>query len=473
VTPADLAESIVAAVRRAVASGALAVEVPRTATVERPKQREHGDYATNIALQLAKPAGRPPRDVAQAIKGELEQAPGIGEVDIAGPGFLNIRLAEGALGELARTVVSAGEAYGRAATPVGTRINLEFVSANPTGPMHVGHARWAAVGDALGRLFEATGYDVTREFYVNDAGAQTAKLAASLLARARQAAGQEADFPADGYHGDYIGETAAAIVADHPDLLGQPEDAALDLLRREGLARLLGEIQATLAAFDVHFDVWFSEQSLHTSGEIDKAIALFRQQGRVYDEGGAVWLRTTDFGDDKDRVLVRSDGTTTYFAADCAYYLDKRERGADRVLIQVGADHHGYIGRMQAMVACYGDDPAVTFEMLIGQLVSLTKNGEPIRMSKRAGTFVAFDDLVDWAGKDAARYSLVRSSMDAAMELDLDLITRKDAENPCSTCSTRTPGCRRCSATLPTSASAWATPRASGRDCSATSGRAT
>ncbi|HZG96565.1 MAG TPA: arginine--tRNA ligase [Mycobacteriales bacterium] len=429
-TPADLAESIVAAVRRAVASGALAVEVPRTATVERPKQREHGDYATNIALQLAKPAGRPPRDVAQAIKGELEQAPGIGEVDIAGPGFLNIRLAEGALGELARTVVTAGASYGRAATPVGTRVNLEFVSANPTGPMHVGHARWAAVGDALGRLFEAIGYDVTREFYVNDAGAQTGKLAESLLARARQTRGEQVDFPADGYHGDYIAETAAAIVADQPAVLEQSADEALEIFRREGLARLLGEIQATLAAFDVHFDVWFSEQSLHTSGEIEKAIALFRQQGRVYDEGGAVWLRTTDFGDDKDRVLVRSDGTTTYFAADCAYYLDKRERGADRVLIQVGADHHGYIGRMQAMVACYGDDPAVTFEMLIGQLVSLTKNGEPVRMSKRAGTFVAFDDLVDWAGKDAARYSLVRSSMDAAMELDLDLITRKDAENP-------------------------------------------
>jgi len=420
----------VAAVRRAVASGALAVEVPRTATVERPKQREHGDYATNIALQLAKPAGRPPRDVAQAIKGELEQAPGIGEVDIAGPGFLNIRLAEGALGELARTVVTAGASYGRAATPVGTRVNLEFVSANPTGPMHVGHARWAAVGDALGRLFEAIGYDVTREFYVNDAGAQTGKLAESLLARARQTRGEQVDFPADGYHGDYIAETAAAIVADQPAVLEQSADEALEIFRREGLARLLGEIQATLAAFDVHFDVWFSEQSLHTSGEIEKAIALFRQQGRVYDEGGAVWLRTTDFGDDKDRVLVRSDGTTTYFAADCAYYLDKRERGADRVLIQVGADHHGYIGRMQAMVACYGDDPAVTFEMLIGQLVSLTKNGEPVRMSKRAGTFVAFDDLVDWAGKDAARYSLVRSSMDAAMELDLDLITRKDAENP-------------------------------------------
>jgi arginyl-tRNA synthetase len=430
VTPADLAESILSAVRRAVDSGALAVAVPAKATVERPKQREHGDYATNIALQLAKPAGKPPREVASILKTELEREPGIREVEVAGPGFLNLRLAEDALGELARTIVVRGDAYGRSDAGGKAKVNLEFVSANPTGPMHVGHARWAAAGDALGRLFEATGYDVTREFYVNDAGAQTDKLAISLYVRALQASGHDVTFPDDGYHGDYIAETAAAIVADHPEVLHEPSDQGLEVIKTEGLSRLLGEIQRSLAAFDVAFDVWFSERSLHESGEIDKALTRLREQGHVYDDGGAVWLRTTDFRDDKDRVLVRSDGTPTYFAADCAYYLDKRERGADKVVIVLGADHDGYVGRYRALVACYGDDPDETLDILIGQLVNLTRHGEPVKMSKRAGTFVAFDDLVEWVGKDAARYSLVRSSIDSALDLELDLITKHDPENP-------------------------------------------
>jgi arginyl-tRNA synthetase len=291
--------------------------------------------------------------------------------------------------------------------------------------MHVGHARWAACGDALARLLEATGHDVTREFYVNDAGAQTDKLAMSLLARAR---GEEV--PDDGYHGEYVAETAAAIVAERPDVLDLPEDEALAVFKERGLALLLGEIQATLKAFGVEFGVWFSERSLHESGEIAKAIERFRAQGRVWEEDGAIWLRTTDFGDDKDRVLVRSDGTPTYFAADCAYYLDKRERGAEKVVIQVGADHHGYTGRMKAMVACYGDDPNRDFHLLIGQMVNLTRGNEPVKMSKRAGTFVAFDDLVEAVGNDAARYSLVRSSMDSDLTLDIDLVTRHDPENP-------------------------------------------
>jgi len=430
VTPADLAESILSAVRRAVESGALAVEVPAKVTVERPKQREHGDYATNIALQLAKPAGKPPREVALILKAEIEQLDGVAQVEIAGPGFLNLRLAEDALGELARTIVVRGDAYGRSDAGGKAKVNLEFVSANPTGPMHVGHARWAAAGDALGRLFEATGFDVTREFYVNDAGAQTDKLAISLYVRALQATGHDVTFPDDGYHGDYIVETAATIAADHPELLHEPSDQAIEVFKAEGLSRLLGEIQRSLAAFDVAFDVWFSERSLHESGEIDKALGRLREQGHVYDDGGAVWLRTTDFRDDKDRVLVRSDGTPTYFAADCAYYLDKRERGADKVVIVLGADHDGYVGRYRALVACYGDDPDQTLDILIGQLVNLTRHGEPVKMSKRAGTFVAFDDLVEWVGKDAARYSLVRSSIDSALDLELDLISRQDPENP-------------------------------------------
>ncbi|HEU0131978.1 MAG TPA: arginine--tRNA ligase [Mycobacteriales bacterium] len=424
-TPAELSALVVAAVRRAVDDGELAVAVPGTATVERPKQRDHGDYATNVALQLAKPAGRPPRDVAALLARHLSAADGIAGVEVAGPGFLNITLADDALGRLAGTIVAAGPAYGRTDAGAGRRVNLEFVSANPTGPMHVGHARWAACGDALGRLLEATGHAVTREFYVNDAGAQTDRLATSLLSRAR---GEEvAD---DGYHGDYVAETARAILREHPDLLDRPEDEALRVLKERGLAILLGEIQRSLREFGVEFDVWASEKALHDSGEIRKAIERFRAQGRVYDEGGAVWLRTTDFGDDKDRVLVRSDGTPTYFAADCAYYLDKRERGADKIVIQVGADHHGYTGRMKAMVACYGDDPDRDFHLLIGQLVKVIRDGQVVKMSKRAGTYVDFDSVVEAVGVDAARYSLVRQSMDSDLTLDVDLVTRHDPENP-------------------------------------------
>jgi arginyl-tRNA synthetase len=429
VTPAEIAAAVQAAVRAAVDAGELSVEVPATVTVDRPKSKEHGDYATNVALQLAKAAGRPPREVAEVVARYLTQ-PGIASAEVAGPGFLNLRIADGAQGELARVIVAAGHAYGRSDVGGKRKVNLEFVSANPTGPMHVGHARWAAVGDALARLLEATGHDVTREFYVNDAGAQTDKLAASLRVRALQLRGDDVTVPEDGYHGDYVSDTAATIVADHPDVLDIDEAESLAIFKREGLRRLLAEIQRSLAHFGVSFDVWFSEQSLHDGGEIATAIERFRAQGRVWDEDGAVWLRTTDFGDDKDRVLVRSDGTPTYFAADCAYYLDKRERGAEKVIIQVGADHHGYTGRMKAMVACYGDDPASSFHLLIGQMVNLTSGGEPVKMSKRAGTFVAFDDLVEAVGTDAARYSLVRSSMDTDMTLDIDLITRQDPENP-------------------------------------------
>ncbi|HEV2890585.1 MAG TPA: arginine--tRNA ligase [Frankiaceae bacterium] len=418
-TPADLASIVADAVSEEFGPGTLTAPV----VVERPRQREHGDYATNVALQLAKPLGRPPRDVATALAARIAAHDGVDKVDVAGPGFLNITLADDALGRLARTVVEAGEAYGRSDAGGRRRVNLEFVSANPTGPMHLGHARWAACGDALGRLLTATGYDVTREFYVNDAGAQTDRLAASLLARAK---GE--DVPENGYHGEYIAETAAKILAEQPDLLDR--DDALSVFKERGLAILLGEIQATLKAFGVEFDVWFSERSLHESGEIAKAVERFRAQGRVFEEEGAIWLRTTDFGDDKDRVLVRSDGAPTYFAADCAYYLDKRERGAEKVVIQVGADHHGYTGRMKAMVACYGDDPERDFDLLIGQMVNLVQGGAPVRMSKRAGTFVAFDDLVGAVGNDAARYSLVRQSMDSDLTLDIDLVTRHDPENP-------------------------------------------
>jgi arginyl-tRNA synthetase len=425
VTPEDLAESIRAAVRRAVESGALAVEVPAAVTVERPKNRDHGDYATNVALQLAKAAGRPPRDVAAILKTEIEQQPGITAVDIAGPGFLNLRIDHAAQGELARSVVAAGPAYGRNESARGQRINLEFVSANPTGPIHIGAVRWAAVGDALARLLRASGADVATEYYFNDAGEQITRFARSLYAAAIGA-----PTPDDGYAGAYIAEIAAEIVAARPGVVELPEGEALELFRTAGVELMFAQIRRTLEEFGVHFDVFFNEKTLHDKGELDAALDRLTKQGHVYDADGATWLRTTDFGDDKDRVLRKSDGDWTYFAADCAYYLDKRERGFGKVVIMLGADHHGYIGRYKALVAAYGDDPDVDLEILIGQLVNLVKDGQPMKMSKRAGTVVSLEDLVDAVGADAGRYALARASIDSMIDLDLDLLAKQAPENP-------------------------------------------
>ncbi len=424
-TPAELSAAVVDAVRAAVDAGELAVPVPATAVVERPKVKEHGDYATNVALQLAKPAGRPPREVAELLAARLRGLPAVAGVEVAGPGFLNFRLAEAALGEVARTVVRDDAGYGQNDTLTGQRLNLEFVSANPTGPLHLGHVRWAAVGDALGRLLEASGAEVTREYYFNDAGAQIDRFTESLLAASR---GEPP--PENGYGGAYVGEIARAVLANHPDLLAQPEEKALEVFRREGLELMFDEIKASLADFGVHFDVYFSERTLHDAGELAEAVERLRAMGHVYDHEGAVWLRTTDFGDDKDRVLVKGDGSPTYFCADAAYYLDKRKRGFDRVVIMLGADHHGYLGRMKAMAACFGDDPDTNLELLIGQMVNLFRGGEPVRMSKRAGNIVTLEDLVEAVGVDAARYSLARASVDSSLDLDLDLISRQVNDNP-------------------------------------------
>ncbi|HWC35057.1 MAG TPA: arginine--tRNA ligase [Mycobacteriales bacterium] len=424
-TPADLGDAVVAAVRAAVAAGELAVDAPDSVLVERPKSRDHGDYATNVALQLAKPAGRSPREVAEIVATRLRETAGIQAVDVAGPGFLNITLAAGAHGELARTIVSAGADYGRTDTLAKQRINLEFVSANPTGPVHIGAVRWAAVGDALGRILTAAGADVTREYYFNDAGSQIDRFARSLLAAAR---GEEA--PEDGYAGEYIGEIAAAIVADHPEATSLPEADAIELFRAEGVERMFAEIKGSLADFGVVFDVYFNEKSLHDKGELEAAFGRLTEQRRIYEADGAFWLRTVDLGDDKDRVLRKSDGEWTYFAADCAYYLDKRERGFDRCIYMLGADHHGYVGRLRAIAACFGDDPDRTIEVLIGQMVNLLKDGEPVRMSKRAGNVVLLADMVDAIGVDAARYALARYSSDSPIDLDLDLWARKTNDNP-------------------------------------------
>ncbi len=424
-TPQELGAAVQAAVAAAVADGDLTVAVPEQVVVDRPRSPEHGDYATSVALQLAKPAGLAPRAVAELLAARLRAVPGIAEVDIAGPGFLNVRLDRAALGQVAVQVLAAGPAYGTNDAAAGQRVNLEFVSANPTGPIHIGGVRWAAVGDALARLLEASGAAVAREYYVNDAGHQIDRFAASLLAAA-----QGADVPEDGYAGAYVPGVAARVLWRHPGLPAEDPVKVMEVLRTEGTALMVEDIRASLSSFGVDFDVWFSELSLSTSGAIDRALERLREQGHVYEDDGAVWLRTTDFGDDKDRVLVKSDATTTYFTSDAAYYLDKRGRGFDKVVIMLGADHHGYVGRMRAMAACFGDDPDVTLELPIGQLVNVLQGGEPVRMSKRAGTFVSLEDLVEMVGVDAARYTLARSSADSTMDLDVDVVTRKSSDNP-------------------------------------------
>ena len=424
-TPAELSSTVRAAVQAAVDAGTLTVPVPDEVRVERPKVKEHGDYATSVALQLAKPAGRPPRDVAEAVAAELRGAEGIAKVEVAGPGFLNITLDSAAQGELARTVVHAGEGYGRTSTLAGQKLNLEFVSANPTGPLHLGHVRWAAVGDALGRVLQAAGAEVTTEYYFNDAGIQVDKYAASLDAAARGL-----PTPENGYGGAYIGEIAAGVVERNPGLLDQPDEKRLEVFRVDGLDLMFQEIRQSLADFHVHFDVYFNEKLLHDQGELDEAVARLREKGHIYEQDGAVWLRTTTFGDDKDRVVVKSDGSWTYFAADCAYYLDKRKRGFDRSLYMLGADHHGYVGRLRALAACFDDDPDKYLEVLIGQFVNLFRDGQPVRLSKRAGTMVTLEELVEAIGADAGRYALARYSTDSPIDLDLDLWARRTNDNP-------------------------------------------
>ncbi len=403
------------------------VEIPdaEAIVIERPKSREHGDYATNAALALAKKAGRNPRELAEQIAEQLRGAPGIAAVEIAGPGFVNITLEAAAQGEVARTVVTEGEAYGHTDTLVGRRINVEFISANPTGPLHLGHTRWAAVGDAIARVFAAAGAEVAREFYINDRGVQMDKFGASVMAAAHGR-----PVPEDGYHGGYITDLAAAIIAEDPDILDQPEDDQLAAFREAAYAKQLRQQQQVLELFRTHFDVWKSERELHDSGAVERGLERLREQGHVFEEDGAIWLRTTDFGDDKDRVLVKADGEYTYFASDTAYYVDKRARGFDRNIYLLGADHHGYVNRLRAVAACAGDDMDANIEILIGQLVKITRGGEEVKLSKRAGNIVTLEDLVEEVGVDAARYTLTRYPVDSPLTLDLETITRQTNDNP-------------------------------------------
>jgi arginyl-tRNA synthetase len=398
--------------------------VPSAVTIERPRQKEHGDYATNVALQLAKKAGLNPRDLAGQIQDRLVKLEGIANVEIAGPGFLNIHVEAGAQGEVAEQIVAAGDAYGRTDSLGGERINVEFISANPTGPIHLGHTRWAVVGDAIARVLEAAGAEVTREFYINDRGRQM-----DLFGESLAAAAMGVPVPDDGYHGAYINDLAQLVVAEHPEFADLDPQQRLEAFREAGYALQLKEQQAELERFNTHFDVWFSERDLHR-GDVAAQVEKLRGLGHLFDADGALWMRTTDFGDDKDRVLIRSNGELTYFASDTAYYVNKRSRGFDRCIYLLGADHHGYVGRLRAMAACAGDDPDRNIEVLIGQMVKIVRGEEEVKLSKRAGDLVTLLELMEEIGVDALRYHLARYPSDSPLTLDIAEITRSSSDNP-------------------------------------------
>jgi len=425
VTPADLAELLKATAAAVLTEHDLDVAaLPATVTVERPRNPEHGDYATNLALQLGKKVGVNPRELAGWLATALTAADGIAVAEVAGPGFVNLRIEASAQGVIITNVLAAEGSYGSSDQYAGRNVNLEFVSANPTGPIHIGGTRWAAVGDALGRLLATQGAAVTREYYFNDHGAQIDRFVNSLIASAK---GEPT--PEDGYAGDYIVDIAQQVIAKAPDVLGLPEDQQRETFRAIGVDLMFTHIKQSLHDFGTDFDVYTHEDSMHTSGRVDQAITQLRETGNIYEKDGAVWLRTTDFGDDKDRVVIKSDGNAAYIAGDLAYYLDKRKRGFDLCIYMLGADHHGYIARLKAAAAALGDDPD-TVEVLIGQMVNLVRDGQPVRMSKRAGTVITLDDLVEAIGVDAARYALIRSSVDTPIDIDLELWSSASNENP-------------------------------------------
>lgn len=424
-TPADLASTVRHITLDVLRGRGLETSaVPEEVTVERPRNPDHGDYATNIALQVAKKVGMNPRDLGAALSAVLADHPAIDSAEVAGPGFINLRLASAAQGQLVADILKAAATFGHSDLYAGETINLEFVSANPTGPIHLGGTRWAAVGDSLGRVLEASGAQVTREYYFNDHGGQIDRFARSLVAAA-----QGEPTPEDGYGGDYIGEIASAIVSAHPDALQGSEADVQELFRREGVEMMFAHIKESLHEFGVDFDVFFHENSLFESGAVDRAIAILKDNGNLYEADGAWWLRSTDFGDDKDRVVLKSDGEAAYIAGDIAYVADKFDRGHTRAIYMLGADHHGYIARLRAAAQALGYD-ADAVEVLIGQMVNLVRDGQAVRMSKRAGTVITLDDLVDAIGVDGARYALVRSSVDSTLDIDLDLWTKQSADNP-------------------------------------------
>ena len=427
-TPQELAGHIRAALLSAISSGQLnlsAEDIPAEIVVERPKNLDHGDWATNVAMQVGKKAGLNPRAAAEILQPVLKELPGVEAVEIAGPGFINIRLDAASQGELARDIIAKGNSFGRGTQLAGKKINVEFISANPTGPLHLGHTRWAAVGDAIARVLEAEGAESAREFYINDLGVQMDKFGNSVKAAAIGEA-----IPEDGYHGAYIPELAKQVVSKDPGIVDLPEPQRSEAFRDAAYELQLADQKRVLDNFNTHFDVWYSEKSLHTSGAVDRGFEKLKSQGHMFVEEGATWLRTSDFDDDKDRVLIKADGALTYFASDTAYYVDKRNRGYDLCIYLLGADHHGYVNRLRAVAACAGDNPDENIQILIGQMVKMLKNGEEVRLSKRAGNIITLEDLVDEVGVDAARYSLIRYPVESPLVLDLDLLVSSTNDNP-------------------------------------------
>ena len=432
---ADSVQSKVAAVILkaldiAKSEGQIPCEVPTQLTLDRPKNRDHGDYATSIALALAKEANMQPGVIAKVIvktltDNKLLTTAGISKVDIAGPGFINITLESASQGVVVTEILTAGKKFGTSNTLAGKKVNLEFVSANPTGPLHLGHTRWAAVGDSLGRVLAAAGAQVSREFYVNDRGNQMDLFGASIRAAALGKAR-----PEDGYHGEYIEDLAKEIAKSNPQFIQLAESESIAAFTQAGYKLQLEQQRKVLDNFGTHFDTWFSERSLYEDNFFNHSLDKLKQQGHVFEQEGAIWLRTTDFGDDKDRVMIKSDGTFAYFASDSAYYVSKKERGFNLCIYMLGADHHGYVGRIKALAACAGDDPEKDVEVLIGQMVKIIEDGAELKLSKRAGTIITLEELVEKVGTDAARYTLIRFPTDTPMVMDVDLLRKNTNENP-------------------------------------------
>ena len=426
-TPEQLSSAILNALSQLMAEGGLAkADLPAAVVVERPKNRDHGDWATNVAMQLGKSFGMTPRQFAEILASKLETVEGISKVEIAGPGFINLFVSTGASASLVKTIVDQGVDFGRGDSLVGVKLNLEFVSANPTGPIHLGGTRWAAVGDSLARIFDFSGAEVTREYYFNDHGGQIDRFARSLVAAAKNEPA-----PEDGYSGQYIFDIANTVMDQSgKDPLSLEPDETQEAFRSAGVELMFAQIRKSLHDFGVDFDVFFHEHSMYESGAVEQSILRLGEKGHTFVEDGATWLRSSTFGDDRDRVIVKSDGSNAYIAGDIAYYLDKRERGFDQCLYMLGADHHGYVQRMMAICAAFGDTPGKHMEILIGQMVNLVRAGQPVKMSKRAGTVITMEDLVEAVGVDAARYSLARSSINSSLDVDLEVLTKKTNDNP-------------------------------------------
>ncbi len=425
-----VALAILNALEIAEKTGLINCQIPEQIILDRPKNRDHGDYATSIALTLAKAANLQPRVIAEVIIKTLNEnnllvPAGISKVEIAGPGFINITLESASQGSVVIEILTAGKKYGQGQSLSGKKINLEFVSANPTGPIHLGHTRWAAVGDSLGRVLSAAGAQVSREFYINDRGNQM-----DLFGQSLRAAALGIDRPENGYHGEYIADLANAITKKNPEFTKLDEESGMVAFREAGYKLQLDLQREVLENFGTHFDTWFSERSLYENNFFNHTLDKLKSNGHVYEEEGAVWLRTTDFGDDKDRVMIKSDGSFAYFASDSAYYISKRERGFNLCIYMLGADHHGYVGRIKAIAACAGDDPEKNIEALIGQMVKIIEGGQELKLSKRAGTIITLEELVEKVGIDAARYTLIRYPTDTPMVMDVDLLKKNTNDNP-------------------------------------------